>query len=55
LYELSRIDVLLSHGFLNLPPNLEDVVTFVDQGDLLTEYMPEDRDRILAELREGAS
>jgi len=54
LYELSRLDVLATHGFATLPPHLEDAVAFVDHGDLLAEYLPEDRDRLLAELREAA-
>jgi len=55
LYELSRLDVLATHGFVALPPHLEDAVAFVDHGDLLAEYRPEDRQRLLAELREAAA
>jgi hypothetical protein len=55
LYELSRLDVLATHGFVNLPPHLQDVVAFVDHGDQLAEYLPEDRRRLLDELREAAA
>ena len=54
LYELSRLDVLAAHGFATLPPQLQDVVAFVDHGDLLAEYLPDDRRRLLDELREAA-
>lgn len=52
LYEANRLDVLLSHGFLSLPPFLVDVTAYVDHGDLLAEYPAEDRKRLLAELRD---
>ena len=55
LYELSRLDVLATHGFVTLPPQLQDVVAFVDHGDQLAEYLPEDRRRLLDELREAAA
>jgi plasmid replication initiation protein len=55
LYEANRIDVLLSHGFLTLPPYLSDVVAYADHGDLLDEYPAEDRQRLLAELREAGA
>jgi hypothetical protein len=54
LYELSRLDVLAAHGFATLPPQLQDVVAFVDHGDLLADYLPDDRRRLLDELREAA-
>jgi putative SOS response-associated peptidase YedK len=40
LYEVSRLDVLATHGFVTLPPHLQDVVAYVDHGDLLAEYQP---------------
>lgn len=54
LYEVSRLDVLLAHGFVSLPPQLGDLVAFVDHGDLLAEYAPDDRQQLLGELREAA-
>lgn len=53
LYEISRLDVMCSHGFLSLPPHLEDLVAFVDHGDLIAEHPAEDRERLLAELRDA--
>lgn len=55
LYEVSRLDLLVAHGFVTLPPHLADVVAFVDHGDLLAEYPPDDRQRLLAEIREAAA
>ncbi|MFO8151517.1 MAG: hypothetical protein R6T93_14650 [Trueperaceae bacterium] len=46
--------MLAAHGFASLPPQLQDVVAFVDHGDLLAEYLPDDRRRLLDELREAA-
>jgi hypothetical protein len=55
LYEVSRLDVLAAHGFVTLPPHLQDLVAFVDHGDLLAEYQSDDRVRLLSELREAAA
>ncbi len=55
LYEANRIDVLVSHGFLTLPPFLSDVVAYADHGDLLEEYPAEERQRLLEELREAGA
>jgi plasmid replication initiation protein len=55
LYEVSRLDVLATHGFVTLPPHLQDVIAFVDHDDLLAEYQPDDRVRLLNELREAAA
>ena len=55
LYEVSRLDVLGAHGFVALPPHLVDLIAYVDNGDLLSAYQPDDRQRLLAELREAAA
>jgi hypothetical protein len=55
LYEVSRLDVLMTHGFVAMPPHLQDVIAFVDHGSLLAEYQGEDRSRLLNELREAAA
>ncbi len=53
LYEISRLDVMLSHGFVDLPAHLRDVKDFVKRARLLQEYQSEDRERVLAELADG--
>ncbi len=55
LYEVSRLDVLVAHGFLSLPPHLQDLIAYVDHGDLLAEYLAEDRQRLLTDLREAGA
>ena len=53
LYEISRLDVMLSHGFLTLPAQLEDVRRYVEHYDLLAEYQSDDRQRVLVELSDA--
>ncbi len=50
LFEISRIDVMASHGFLSLPAQLSDVATYAEHYGLLRDYQPDDRQRLLAEL-----
>lgn len=53
LYEISRLDVMQSHGFLTLPTHLQDVRAYVEHYDLLAEYQSDDRERVLVELSDG--
>ncbi len=50
LFEISRLDVMVSHGFLTLPSHLRDVTVYVEHFGLLQEYQGDDRKRVLAEL-----
>ncbi len=50
LFEISRLDVMVSHGFLALPSHLRDVAAYVEHFGLLQEYQSDDRKRVLAEL-----
>ncbi len=52
LFEISRLDVMVSHGFLTLPTHLREVATYVEHFGLLQEYQGEDRKRVLAELED---
>ena len=54
LFEISRLDVMTSHGFLALPRDLRDVRAYVEARGLLREYHADDRQRILAELADDA-
>ena len=50
LFEISRLDVMVSHGFLTLPSHLRDAAAYVEHFGLLQEYQGDDRKRVLAEL-----
>jgi|GEM_PF-1199386 len=52
LFEISRLDVMQSHGLLNLPLQLRDATAYAEHFELLGAYQAEDRARVLAELRE---
>lgn len=52
LYEASRMDVMTTHNFLTLPPHLQDLASYLKTYDPLVEYGPEERAKILAELKE---
>jgi hypothetical protein len=52
LYDVSRLDVMLSHNFLTLPAHLVRVSGYVEHFGLLKDYHEDDRRRILAEIQD---
>lgn len=52
LYETSRMDVMADHNFVAFPAHLQSIDTFVESYEPLGEYADEDREKILAELKE---
>jgi len=52
LYETSRMDVMATHNFVTFPPHLQGMDAYLGTYDQLAEYGDEDRERILAELKE---
>ena len=52
LYETSRLDVMSAHNFVTFPPHLQAMDAYLETYDQLAEYGEEDRERILAELKE---
>lgn len=52
LYDVSRLDVMLSHNFLTLPAHLLRVGAYAEHFGLLKDYHEDDRGRILAEIQD---
>lgn len=52
LYESSRLEVMLSHGFASLPTHLQDIANYLATFDLLAEYPKDIAEQIVAELKD---